>query len=279
MNIRSQAIVRGDRIVLLNFPCARGETIRFGRQRADRAEIDHVARQLRGHGALEIGRDLHVLAAKDRADLLDPGDLGREADAARAMDAAGHDRLDQRPHLLVGDGALVLDVAAVVDAVGHRLVLQIALAALVADRAVERMVDQQELHHPLAGLDRTLVLGVDHHALGDRHRAGRDGLRRFLDVDQAHAAVAGDRQALVEAEMRHLDADRLAGLEDREPVLDLDLASVDGELCHAPPLPQAACFLRSRMRRSISGRKCRIRPWTGQAAASPSAQMVWPSTW
>src|SRR3954468_17251433 len=33
------------------------------------------------------------------------------------------------------------------------------------------------------------------------------------------------------------------------------------------------------MRRSISGRMCRMRPWIGQAAASPSAQMVWPSIW
>ena len=31
------------------------------------------------------------------------------------------------------------------------------------------------------------------------------------------------------------------------------------------------------MRSSITGRKCRIRPWIGQAAASPSAQIVWPS--
>ena len=32
------------------------------------------------------------------------------------------------------------------------------------------------------------------------------------------------------------------------------------------------------MRSSITGRKCRIRPWIGHAAASPSAQIVWPST-
>ena len=31
------------------------------------------------------------------------------------------------------------------------------------------------------------------------------------------------------------------------------------------------------IRASISGLKCRIRPCTGQAAASPKAQMVWPS--
>ena len=32
------------------------------------------------------------------------------------------------------------------------------------------------------------------------------------------------------------------------------------------------------IRSSISSRKARIRPWIGQAAASPKAQIVWPST-
>ena len=51
-------------------------------------------------------------------------------------------------------------------AVGHRLVLQRALAALVAHRAVQRMVDQQQFHHAVlrlvGGLGR--VLGAHHHA-------------------------------------------------------------------------------------------------------------------
>jgi hypothetical protein len=59
--------------------------------------------------------------------------------------------------------------------------------------------------------------------------------------DQAHAAIAGDRQALVVAEARNFGARGLAGLQ-------FDL-----------------------------GPEMRIRPWIGQAAASPSAQMVWPS--
>ena len=37
-------------------------------------------------------------------------------------------------------------------AVAHRLVLQRALAALVADRAVERVVDEQQLHDALLRL-------------------------------------------------------------------------------------------------------------------------------
>ncbi len=60
--------------------------------------------------------------------------------------------LTSGPKYLSFDRALVLVIAAAVEAIAHRLILQIALAALVADRAIERMVDQQELHHALARL-------------------------------------------------------------------------------------------------------------------------------
>ena len=39
-------------------------------------------------------------------------------------------------------------------AVADREVLQLALAALVADRTVERVVDEQELHHAVLRLPR-----------------------------------------------------------------------------------------------------------------------------
>ena len=122
---------------------------RLGGQRADRAEVDDIALQFRGQRLLEIGRDLHVLAAADRAEFRNARDFGREADAARAMDAAVHRGLDERADIFVLDRALVLAVARGVDAIGHRLILQVALAALIADRAIERMVDQQEFHHAL----------------------------------------------------------------------------------------------------------------------------------
>ena len=151
-------------------PRPRREGIGLRGQRADRAEIDDVALQLRGQRLLEIGGDLHVLAAADGAELRHARHLGREADAARALDAAVHRRLDQRAEILVLDGALVLLEAAGVDAVGHRLVLQVALAALVADRAVERVIDEQELHHPFARLLHHRRLGVDDRRLAVRAR-------------------------------------------------------------------------------------------------------------
>ena len=126
--------------------------------------------------------------------------------------------LTSGPSSLSGTARLFSSIAAVVAAVAHRLVLQVALAALVADRAIERMVDQQELHHALARLLHHRRVGDDLLPVGDRQRAGRLRLRRAgLHLDQAHAAVAGDRQALVVAEARDLDAGQLAGLQDVMP--------------------------------------------------------------
>src|SRR5690606_38069771 len=77
------------------------------------------------------------------------GDLLGEPDAAGALDAP----LAVQQHLggdvdRLGEGPLDVAVAGVRPAGGHGLVLQRALPALVAHRAVERVVDQEELHDP-----------------------------------------------------------------------------------------------------------------------------------
>ena len=227
-----------DRLGLAQLPGPIDEGPGTMRQRADRAEVVDVGGQLRRHAALEVGGDLHVLAAADGAELLDAGHLRHEAHAARAVDAAVHGRLDQRPQVFLLHRPLVLLEARAAEAVGHGLVLQVALAALVADRAVERVVDEQELHHPLARLLHHGRVGVDD--LGgavlvggkvvDAHGAGGDRLGAALHLDQAHAAVAGDRQALVVAEARDLDAGLLAGLDQRDAVLDLHGRAIDDQL-------------------------------------------------
>ena len=143
---------------------------------------------------------------------------------------------------LVVDGALVLGEARRVGAVTHRLILQIAFAALVADRTVERMVDEEELHHPLARLARHRRIGEHDRRLAvragpqvlDRHGAGRGRLRRpALHFDQAHSAVARDRKPFVEAEPRHLGPGRLASLEKRIFGGNVDFLAVDDDLAHA----------------------------------------------
>ena len=119
-----------------------------------------------------------------------------------------------------------------IEPVSHRLVLQIAFAALVADRAIQRMVDQQEFHHAVAGFLDGLGIGLDDHPVADRHRAGRDRLRRAFHFHKAHPAVAGNGQPFVVTEARNFDAGLFAGLQHGDAVFDLYFGPVDGHFCH-----------------------------------------------
>ena len=91
---RAERVLHVDALGLLIFPGPRTKILRLRQQRADGAEVRDIALKLRRHGALEICGDLHVLAAPDRAHFSGAGDFRRKADAARAMDAAGHLGLD-----------------------------------------------------------------------------------------------------------------------------------------------------------------------------------------
>ena len=105
-----------------------------------------------------------VVAAAGEVDQRVAGHLVGEAGAAVAQDAAlaveEHEVAD-RDRLL--EVALLLDEAALARAVAERLVLQRALAALVAHRAVERVVGEQQLETPSWAFLRRRRLGVDLH--------------------------------------------------------------------------------------------------------------------
>src|SRR6185503_7344029 len=205
VQIAAGAVVRADERLRNHLPRARAVAVRLVVQRADGAQIDDVPGELVIDTLLYIGADLGLVAAEIRAELLDARHLGAEAHTARAMDAARHVRGHQGTQILVFDDALLLGVARYAAAEAHREILQLALAALIADWAIERMVDEQELHRRFLRRDRALAAREDLHALGDGRGAGRHRLRRLLDLDQAHAAVRRDRELWVVTEPRHVD--------------------------------------------------------------------------
>jgi hypothetical protein len=94
-----------------------------------------------------------VAAPLDERQLAGPGDLLAEPDAARALDAARHVgddvRADARP-VVAGELPPGLGRPRDREAGRDGVVLQLALARLVADGAVERVVDQEELHRRVA---------------------------------------------------------------------------------------------------------------------------------
>jgi hypothetical protein len=124
--------------------------------------------------------------------------------------------------------ALGLDEARDAAAPAERDVLERALAALVADRTVERVVDQQKLDDRLLGGPCALRACVHDHAVLDGRRACRLQLRHSLDLHQAHAAGA-DRLAefRLVAEDRDLDVAELCGVGEHHVLGRLDLAAVD----------------------------------------------------
>src|SRR5207253_10161415 len=112
----------------------------------------------------------------------------RAAVAEEAALAVECDRRRNRDRLL--EGPLRELHARVPGPVAEGQVLQRTLAALVADRAVERVVDEDELERRVLALGRLLRGrgGADDQAVLRRHRAARLQLRHPLDLDEAHAA-------------------------------------------------------------------------------------------
>jgi len=118
-------------------------------------------------------------------------------------------------------------------------ILELALAGLIANRAIQRVIDEQEFEHALACVLRRRGLSLDDHPLGDGRRARDLELGRLFDLDQAHPADAGDGQARVIAVVRHQHARLLRRFDDER---------TGGTLTGAPSIvrfikPSAICRL------------------------------------
>src|SRR5262249_40051865 len=126
--------------------------------------------------------------------------------------------------------ALFLDETAFAGAVSESLILQRALAALIADRTVQRVVDKQELQHALLGLFGHGTAGVDLHPVRDRVVAGWQERRSSgaFYLDQAHSAHADRLHPRVVAEPRDVHPSLLGGLNNPLAGSGLHLAPVEG---------------------------------------------------
>ena len=193
------------------------EAVRRRRERADRADLDRVAGEVGREGVAGEDRDLDPVATLREVDEGLARHLLGKTGAARALDAAlpieQHERADLDG---LGPVPFLLDEPALSRPVGHRLVLEGALASLVADGAVERVVEEQELEHALLGLSGRLGLGEDLLAVGHLDEAGRLQARApgTGDLDEAHAAHADRLHPRVVAKARDEDPGPLGRRDD-----------------------------------------------------------------
>ena len=90
----------------------------------------------------DVRADFHVLAAPGCAELLDTGDVLAKSHATRAMNATRHVGRDQWAKVFVFDHTFSFVKPRQISAVAHRDILQFALASLIADWAIKRVIDQ-----------------------------------------------------------------------------------------------------------------------------------------
>ena len=213
-------------------PRPRLEPVVARRDRADRAHVHQVARDQRVDALFLERRDLAAVAAVDDVDLRVAVHVAHEPDAPRAENAAVAVEHERRAEIDVGLHAFAVEHAArkfhpaLVGAERVGKILERTLAALVAHRAVERVIDQEELEHAGARLDDLGRPRAHHHALGAHRRARRLQLRHLLDLDDADAAGAVDADAGVIAVIRDGDAVFDGRLQDGLAFFDRDRPAV-----------------------------------------------------
>ena len=178
-----QTVMWADRFAALQLPspCAVAERLR--RKGADRTHVDHIAGEFRIYGITNERKNLGMLATAAHAEFHDASDFLPKTNAARAMDTTAHFLgTYEGPKIFMEDDTLFFFVARTRFTVSNGQILQLTFTALVANWAVQRMVDQQELHHALLRLFGLLGGRKDFHALCNGSRAGWQWLRCFFNL-------------------------------------------------------------------------------------------------
>ena len=170
-NIGTERIHDINRLGLGQLPRARGKGIRFGREGADRTQIDNVALQIGIEGPAKIACNLRIFTAPRLPHLCISSHFGGKPHTAGAGDTSRHAGFNQRTQIQIIDRPFWLTIATEINTVCHRLILQVALSTLIAYRTVKRVIDQEEFHHPFPRLAHHGAIGADHRRFIFRTRA------------------------------------------------------------------------------------------------------------
>src|SRR5690242_19452190 len=173
---------------VLHFPGTRLVAIGATDQRAHRADINAHAALFALEMIAAVGNDDAVRAAHADAKGFHVHAFIANAHAAEAQNAAGSVVVNEFRPLFFGAMNFFFDEAAGIRAVTENHILELAFAALVAHRAVERVIGEQKFEHVLARLPNLVRVGANDHAFGRDEGAGGLQLWSLLDFHKAHAA-------------------------------------------------------------------------------------------
>jgi hypothetical protein len=114
----------------------------------------------------------------------------------------------------------------------HIVVLKPTLAGLVANRTINGVVEEQELHSVPHSFVNTLGIGADFHVVRYRSCARRHEFGRSLDLHETHAAAAFNSNVRMVAISRNLNADVIGHLDYGTSLFGLVPLAIDRDLEH-----------------------------------------------
>src|SRR5579883_2816065 len=248
--VAAEAAMHADGGRHLQVPFARVVALEGGvGEDAGGADLDEVAGELAFEHAIALAAEEDGVAQTEGAEVRAAGVVAIEALAAVALDAAVHFVVDEGAQVLIAEGALFEGVAAVVVAGHHGHVLEMALAAFVADRAVVRVVEHEAFDDAFAEFHGFWIVDRDARAVADRGHAGHDELalvvRLILELlDGALPARADRAERGVPAKVRQVEAGFEAGGEEIVLVAHREQPVIDVDGGHLRSLPDARCRAR-----------------------------------
>lgn len=164
-----------------------------------RANIDDISTEIVVDGFFNVGTDLRVVAPIDNTMYALLSELIGHKHTTEAHNAAGHVKFDVGTNVNFLKRAAFKLVAGAGLAVFKSKVLQVAFSSLIANRAIQRVVDEQKLGHRRPGFYYGgIAFAGDFHAVHDRglarsHKFGHGPwifFRTFRDAYKAGAALA-----------------------------------------------------------------------------------------
>src|SRR6476469_7593703 len=155
--------VRANRAHMFHLPGARLIAVSSRGQTAHGTDVDTCSAFIAFQVIAAIGDNLRSYAAISHAERTDAKPFAADSYAAIAQDTARRViKHDRRPLLFV-DVYFLFAETALPRAIAEDHVLQLAFAALIADRTIERMIGQQKLESSFACLANLCGIGVGDH--------------------------------------------------------------------------------------------------------------------
>ncbi len=217
-----------------------------------RAHINYVPAEIVVNSFLDVGTDFRMIPSVDDAMHALFRELIGHIHTTEAHDTARHVEFDVGANVNFFEGTALKFVAGAGFSVLKREVLQVAFACLIADGAIERVIDEQELRNRRPGFRHSGIAFAGHfHAVHDGRLAGshefghgaRVFFRAFGDTHEAGAAFtarAFQRGVIAHGRGHQLAANLTCGIQDGGAFCDFYGLSVYGNFCHFI----ARCILR-----------------------------------